>query len=265
MVVNDRPPVAVAPPEREGPKKKKHVLSVVGVQCLSCLILVALAVLLRLAGGSAYRDFRQTFHDYLMRNDLLAALSTLWEGDTSHDAFSSFSQYEGEGGAAIPSEDVPPPADESLAVGRSTPEGTVAVPLRVTIPARPPLTDGTLTSAYGYRENPTGVGEQFHRGVDIAAPAGTAIVAMYSGRVIQVGEDKSLGRFVRLDHGDGVEILYAHCSQVLAAQGMCVRAGDRVALVGATGDVTGSHLHVQVSCDGVVYNPASMVTVERYA
>ncbi len=269
MVVNERPQMvgrgSPAPSGREEARKeerKRHRLSVVGVQSIACAVALLLTLLLRFAGGSAYEQLRQSFQEHLMRNDLLAALAALWDGDPLEGAISDPDEVPETGDAHSGADTAP---ESSPTAGLSLPLGTLAVPLRVTIPACPPVASGTLTSGYGYRENPTGEGIQFHRGVDIAAPAGTAIAAMYGGRVAQVGESDSLGNFLRIDHGDGVEVLYAHCSQVLVAENTAVRAGERVALVGATGDVTGAHVHVQVSCDGVIYNPSAMVAVTRYA
>lgn len=269
MLVNERPQMvgrgSPAPRGREDApeeEKKRHRLSVVGVQSIACAVALLLTLLLRFAGGSAYEQLRHSFQEHLMRNDLLAALATLWDGDPLEGATSDPADLPETDTSDSDTEAVP---ESSPTAGLSLPQGTLAVPLRVTIPACPPVATGRLTSTYGYRENPTGEGTQFHRGVDIAVPAGTTIAAMYGGRVAQVGESDSLGRFVRINHGDGVEVLYAHCSQVLVAENTAVRAGERVALVGNTGDSTGAHVHVQVSCDGVVYDPSAMVAVTRYA
>ena len=254
MVINDRerPPYRPSPPPEKEPEreKKSRRLSVVGVQCIACAVAVGLAFLLRFAGGTAYEQLRQTFRDCLMRNDLLATLAAMWDGDPLE---SDLSASEEDTNA------------DNATVSLVPPEGTLSVPLRVTIPAFAPVATGTLTSGYGYRDDPTGEGRQFHRGVDIAAPAGTPIAAMYGGRVTQVGESDSLGNYLRLEHGDGVEVLYGHCSRVLVSEGMTVRGGERVALVGDTGDTTGNHLHVQVSHNGIVYDPSAIVGVTRYA
>ena len=235
--------------EKKEEKKKGSVWSVVVVQSVACAVVVLLALLLRWMDGTAYEQLRDGFYRGMMGNELLATLARWWDGDPLEDT------------SQPPQED----AVSSVGVGRLPPEGALAVGLRVNRPAVSPLAEGTIASGYGYRQNPTGEGEQFHRGVDIAAPAGTPIAAMYDGTVTEVGENDSLGWYLRLDHGAGVEILYAHCREILVAEGTVVRAGERVALVGSTGDSTGPHLHLQVSADGVVYHPAGFLPLSRYA
>lgn len=269
--------ISAPPPAKdEGTKTRpRRHLSVVGVQCLACAVAVLLALLLRTAGGSAYEQLRQGFRESLWRNDLLATLARLWDGDPLEEEPPTEEEGEvvsGNTDSTTESTDSTTSSDNAEQTtttatpseGRLPPEGALAVPLRVNRAACPPLTAGTLTSGYGYRQAPLGSGEEFHRGVDIAAPAGTPVAAMFYGQVTAVGESDSLGRYLRLDHGDGVEVLYAHCETVLAAEGTFVRRGERVALVGNTGRSTGSHLHVQISCDGAVYNPCGILPMTRY-
>lgn len=89
--------------------------------------------------------------------------------------------------------------------------------------------------------------------------------AMYFGVVSDVGQDPTYGNYIKLYHGNGIEILYAHCSEILADKQAVIRAGEVVAKVGATGDVTGSHLHVEVRVNGQTYNPVGLVPVSLYA
>lgn len=147
---------------------------------------------------------------------------------------------------------------------RLAPEGATFVPVRSNRLAAAPLDSGTVTSGYGYRQNPTKEGTGFHRGIDIGAPEGTPIHAMYFGVVTQAGTSPSYGNFVKLFHGSGLTVLYAHCSEVLVEENTVIRAGEVVAKVGDTGDTTGPHLHVEALVDGVAYNPAGIVPLERY-
>jgi murein DD-endopeptidase MepM/ murein hydrolase activator NlpD len=70
-----------------------------------------------------------------------------------------------------------------------------------------------------------------------------------------VGYDVGYGNYVIIDHGSGWESQYAHCSTVYVTIGQSVSMGDKIALVGDTGEVTGPHLHFELKCDGVYYNP----------
>lgn len=239
--------------QRKPEKKKRNRLSVTAVQSLACCCLLLVVLLFRLAGGEAYNRLRQGFHQAMQGNEWLAALATLWDGDPLEESSHP------ETGDKVDN------FTPSSALGRLPPAGALSVGLRVSHPATAPLSQGRISSSYGYRSDPTGGGEQFHRGVDIAAPEGTPLAAIYNGTVAATGENNSLGRYIRIDHGDGVEILYAHCLEVTATEGMRVRAGERVAAVGSTGDSTGPHVHIQVTADGVVYNPADTVPLTRYA
>lgn len=103
---------------------------------------------------------------------------------------------------------------------------------------------GRLTSDYGYRFI---FGEtNFHRGVDLAASAGTAINAAADGVVTFAGVKGTYGNLVVLSHGNGFQTYYAHCSQLLVAAGDEVTQGQPVAAVGSTGRSTGPHLHFEV-------------------
>lgn len=251
------PPSAPAPVPA---KKKAGTGAVIAVQSAACAVVLLLALLLRLAGGTAYAQLRQSFWDSMQRNDLLQTLAALWDGDPIA-AVSDDLQEQND--SAPPAESTPPATGTS--VSRLPPEGAVAVALRVNRVAYPPVKSGHITSGYGYRNDPTGTGEQFHKGIDIAAPAGTPIAAMFFGTVGAAGTSDSFGHYVMLEHGDGVQILYAHCAQVLVTEGTVVRAGETVATVGATGDATGDHVHIEIRRNGVVFHPSGIVPVDRYA
>lgn len=95
-----------------------------------------------------------------------------------------------------------------------------------------------------------------HRGLDIAAPKGTPIYAAASGTVISYRNQSSgYGRHIVIDHGNGVQTLYAHTSAVYVRVGDKVRQGQKIAAVGRTGWATGNHLHFGVSINGVYKNP----------
>lgn len=115
---------------------------------------------------------------------------------------------------------------------------------------------GRMTSEFGWREHPIEGGEKFHCGVDLKADTGTPVLAFASGTVDYIGESDIYGQYLQLRHSNGVTSFYAHCSKLCVQQGQKVAAGEKVAESGATGEVTGPHLHFEMKKDGVRLNPA---------
>lgn len=99
-----------------------------------------------------------------------------------------------------------------------------------------------------------------HKGMDIAAPAGTPIYAAEGGTVITAGKSGSgYGNYIVIRHNNGLETLYAHCSALYVTQGETVAAGEHIAAVGRTGNSTGNHLHFEVHKNGVFVDPANYI------
>ena len=108
-----------------------------------------------------------------------------------------------------------------------------------------PLKKLQVTSSYGYRNHPVTKKNTFHAGVDLRAKQDT-VYAILNGDVTKVGFDPLLGIYIKLDHGD-IESLYGHLSKVFIAPGEIIPAGDPIGITGATGRVTGEHLHFCIS------------------
>lgn len=121
--------------------------------------------------------------------------------------------------------------------------------------------DAAMTSGFGWREHPISGGEKFHYGVDLAVDTGTAVRAFSAGTVEYIGESDIYGQYLQLDHGGGVTSFYAHCSKLCVQQGQTVALGEKVAESGATGDVTGPHLHFEIKKDGVRLNPVYYISL----
>ena len=121
----------------------------------------------------------------------------------------------------------------------------------------PPLKEAVITSGFGSRE--LNGEEQIHKGIDLGADEGTEICAAFDGTVTISMEDPSYGNYVVLSHDDEVKTLYAHCSKLLVKKGDKVKAGDKIALVGATGDADGNHLHFEVLIDGKNIDPSGIL------
>ncbi len=98
-----------------------------------------------------------------------------------------------------------------------------------------------------------------HPGLDIAVPTGSYIRAAGAGLVVEVGEDPVYGRFVVVDHPDGYRTRYAHASELLVASGDSVRRNEVIALSGSTGRSTAPHLHFEISQNGQLVNPLTIV------
>ena len=112
----------------------------------------------------------------------------------------------------------------------------------------------SISSPFGYREDPFTGEIDYHNGTDIAAPNGTQILAAAAGTVtIANGIDPwggSYGYHIKIDHGNGLETLYAHCSAICVTPGQQVQQGEVIGFVGSTGNSTGNHLHFEVWVSG---------------
>ena len=113
---------------------------------------------------------------------------------------------------------------------------------------------GTITSQFGYRSDPFTDEVSYHSGTDISVPEGTPILAAADGTVATANATDpwggSYGYHVILDHGGGLETLYAHCSAICVVPGQTVRQGEVIGYVGHTGRATGDHLHLEVRISG---------------
>lgn len=114
---------------------------------------------------------------------------------------------------------------------------------------------GYESSGFGYRLHPIQNEVKFHYGTDMAAWTGEPVYAFAGGTVTVAQYSDSFGNYITIDHGDGWQTLYAHCSRLDVSAGESVDCGDQIAAVGATGLVTGPHLHIELTHNGVYVNP----------
>jgi murein DD-endopeptidase MepM/ murein hydrolase activator NlpD len=112
-----------------------------------------------------------------------------------------------------------------------------------------------FTSGYGYRRDPKTGGRRMHSGVDFAGPVGTPLYATADGVVTHAGWLSGYGRLVKIKHEFGIETRYAHMSKIRVKVGQRVSRGERIGDMGASGRVTGPHLHYEVRVGGKAVNP----------
>jgi murein DD-endopeptidase MepM/ murein hydrolase activator NlpD len=114
---------------------------------------------------------------------------------------------------------------------------------------------GWVTSEFGRRTNPFGGRGEFHSALDIATKLGAPVQAPADGIVANVEKRPDMGLMIQVEHGKGIQTLYAHLFRAAVSKGQVVKRGDIIGYVGNSGRSTGAHLHYSVSLNGVYVNP----------
>ncbi len=118
---------------------------------------------------------------------------------------------------------------------------------------------GRISSDFGWRIDPFNGKRRFHNGVDIAAPEGTPVKAVETGKVIFAGEKRGYGNLIILEHINGFKTYYAHLKEVKVKKGDIIGKNDIIGEVGMTGRATGPHLHFEIRRGRYVFNPEEKV------
>lgn len=114
---------------------------------------------------------------------------------------------------------------------------------------------GVVSSHFGFRISPGGIGSTYHEGLDIASSYGNPVHATANGRITQAGWVKGYGYLVEIDHGNGIKTRYGHNSAILVSVGDQVVEGQTISLIGSTGNSTGPHCHYEVRVNGEAVDP----------
>ena len=130
----------------------------------------------------------------------------------------------------------------------------------VRLPLVAPVTHAILSDGFGYRHDPVNGGGARHDGLDLRAVRDSAVIAPAAGTVIAAGWDGAFGNLIQIDHGFGVVSRYAHLSRMLVRKGDVVAPNEQIGVVGATGRVTGTHLHYEIWINGQPRDPMRFIT-----
>lgn len=234
------------------------------LRAAACGVLLAALLLLKLVLPGNLAAFRGTLAQWLVRDaDFREAFSAVGQAVTAPERFAesignAYVAVFGDSGTQDAAEvggkaeiTQPDGTNAENIAAKPLPDYVLAGQPTLSFACAAPL-DGTLTSPFGWREDPNTGAESFHTGMDLAADEGTAVTCFADGTVGVVGDSTILGKYVTVLHADGYETLYAHCSRISVSSGQRVARGDALGAVGATGNATGPHLHFELH-DGSKY------------
>jgi murein DD-endopeptidase MepM/ murein hydrolase activator NlpD len=122
-----------------------------------------------------------------------------------------------------------------------------------------PVRNGHISSYFGERQDPFNGHQAFHKGIDVASPRGSDVIAVAAGVVTFSGEKVGYGNLVEVSHGNGLVTRYGHNQSVAVGVGRTVSRGDTLAYVGSTGRSTGPHVHFEVLKNGRQIDPLSFI------
>ncbi|MGB0682855.1 MAG: peptidoglycan DD-metalloendopeptidase family protein [Magnetovibrionaceae bacterium] len=132
------------------------------------------------------------------------------------------------------------------------------------LPLAAPMHTYYITSSFGKRRDPMNKKWAMHYGLDFGGPLGSKVYATAPGKVVHAGWKGNYGRFVEIDHGNGIRTRYGHLKKVLVKKGQEVAFQDKIGLLGNSGRSTGAHLHYEVVFNKKPLNPSKFIKAGRY-
>lgn len=247
---------------QRGRREAPRPMSLTFLRSLVCALLFTLLIFLKLLLPGNLAAFRGTLAQWLVRDaDFAAAFSAVGQAVTQP---SHLAEAFGEAYVAVFGEseavEVSGAAEAATLPARELPDYVLAEAPELPFSYSAPLV-GTLTSPFGWRDDPNDGGESFHTGLDLASEAGTPFASFADGTVSVVGESTVLGNYLTVLHDGGYETLYAHCAAITAVSGATVSRGETLGTVGATGNATGAHLHFELLSGGRYLDPLAYLDV----
>ncbi len=245
----------------EKEKPKKSLTGVTAVQLVLSLVITAMLFAVCRTDGGLSQNIKE-FYGKISENDMSVsqilgtfkkvaqftfAPTTSWDG--------TFKPNNDEQSDESSSPSTEPSTENQGETTDTTGEKAVFSPVYLTVNFLNPVDSHNITSNFGYRTSPISGKYSLHTGLDIAAPEGSKITAVCDGVVEKADKNDMRGNYVIIRHSNSLKTTYNHCSQLLVREGMHIRAGETIALVGSTGASTGSHLHFEVMLGGKYINP----------
>lgn len=227
-------------------KVKDKSFRFIAAQTVICIIVLLIVVFLKFFGGSYYEYAKSVFDDYF--NTPINKAQVLGS-EQARAVVAAQSTVYGMGGET-PNSSIRHVSDK----GELSDKQVNA--LKNINSMSKPVGSDCVTCEYGWRIHPISGKRSFHTGIDIGEDMNEPIYSVLDGVVKKAVEDDcDYGNYVVITHSDGVETMYAHCSQLLVKKGQSVKKGERIAKVGTTGLSTGPHLHFEVRINDTRLNP----------
>lgn len=240
------------PPLKPKEEKQNHVLT---AQMIICVLLLAGVLCVRYFYPQLYQTFQSGYRQIsnqgmaISDEEELVKFANAFVEDVSTQAFQVWQQATdgsvsclgyGAGGWGTQT------APQGSSLETLEPENAITLPIR----------GYTVTSEYGWRKDPFTGKRDFHTGIDLAVAEGTAIHSAMEGIVQKSAWSASYGNYVQVLHESGLVTRYCHMQYIFVRQGQRVSREDVLGTVGQTGNVTGPHLHFELFCNDVRYDPA---------